>query len=118
MALGCISNLGLGMVGLIIETTTHKQLRCGEHRANGLRLHAVAPYKGINMRPETKRCLEQMVIYCNASNDPAAVENARVVSRDLLNGGRAAYIPVNAVDPSPAPVDESPQVKWKPKRKS
>ncbi len=79
---------------------------------------AVAPYKGINMRPETKRCLEQMVIYCNASNDPAAVENARVVSRDLLNGGRAAYIPVNAVDPSPAPVDESPQIKWKPKRKS
>lgn len=71
-------------------------------------------YSGVKMREETKKALADILAHCEASGDSNIGEACRVVTRDLLNGGRSAYVPVVKTDPKNA---EAAEVVFKPKKK-
>ena len=74
------------------------------------------------MREETKRSLEELLSNAEACDDPNLRESARVVRKDLLNGGQNVgqhgRMEANRdLEPDPAPAAEGEPVVWKPKKK-
>jgi hypothetical protein len=58
------------------------------------------------MREETRQALVELIVFARATGDPNTGEAARVVERDLLNGGLSQLVerPVSAKPASsPAP---------------
>ena len=70
--------------------------------------------QGMIMREETKQSLQELVFVARASGDANAMEAARVVERDLLNGGRNTYVPVVIPDVTN---NANAAVTWEPKKK-
>jgi len=66
------------------------------------------------MREETQKALETVLEAAAATGDPNIGEACRVVTRDLLKGGRSAYVPVVIPDVTN---NANAAVTWEPKKK-
>lgn len=71
------------------------------------------------MRSETKDALEQLLNSAETGDCSNLKEAARIVRRDLINGGRHEHAPSHLFVKEEAPVaGDAPQVVYKPKVKT